>query len=106
MVSFLSDLDYTDTDTDKNHVPMWPFILAGVGIFLLSSIVLFMRYKLKFKKIFKNKTNYAIKYVNATSHDPLATDRNEDEKKEQHNRKQQTAPLLLMERPKLALSYR
>jgi len=40
-----------------------------------------MRYKLKFKKRFKNKTNYAIKYVNATSHDPLATDRNEDVKK-------------------------
>ena len=47
-----------------------------------------MLYKLKFKKRFKNKTNYAIKYVNAMSHDPLATDRNEDVKKEQHNREQ------------------
>ena len=64
-----------------------------------------MLYKLKFKKRFKNKTNYAIKYVNATSHDPLATDRNE-EKKTTTQPKTTDRTTITDGTAKLALSYR
>jgi len=102
MITFLSDLNDADTDIHyDNHVAIWPFILAGVGLLVLLSTIGFMIFK---RKCFKPKPNYAIKYEKNTTKEPFTND--DQTIKLQPSAPSDQQPIFNTGQRQLTLSYR